>query len=191
MPRFPVGTPYVGPSMCYDDQIEPEQLLRRLAYGRAAPLLGRYGRLDAPFFGKLFDALANQHAVLVKSSPHRRTCEHVVTKLRAELPAALYAVGVLEAPERDEWLVMVYNRVPADAKVPPRRTDGGMGLVSAREAARVLGLTLDYTRELIKAAPIEHKRIGGRREIHVRQCDLVVLANRPHQRRRRKKRRLL
>lgn len=188
MARFPTGTPYVGPSMCYDDQIEPDQLLRRLAYGRAAPLLAFRDRMDAPFFGRLLDGLANAHAVLVKASPHEQTCRNVAARLREELPSQLFSIGVLEAPERNEWLVMAYNNVPPELRtLPLKYVDHGPNWIGMKEVARVLKISQPHARAVVMASPVKHRRNGGRNEIMVRQRDLPILVNRPRRWRRRRK----
>lgn len=185
MARFPLGTGYAGPNHCYDDMIDPEQLLRRLAYGYAAPLLGWRKRMDDVFFGRLLDALANSHAVLVKASPAEQTCRNVAARLRVELPADLFSVGVLYAPEREEWLVMAYNRVPKDLRRPPVRDAGGTRWIGTREVARVLNVHPTHAARVMASGVVRARRDGGRNEIQIRQQDLVVLANRPKRWRRR------
>lgn len=184
--RFPEDTPYIGPTMCYDDMIDQDQLLRRLAYGRAAPLLGPWGRLDAPFFGRLLDQLANSHAVIVKAAGHRVTCAKIAAKLRAELPPERFSVGVLEAPERGEWLVMAYNNVPWEASPPHRFHPRGDNWVSMAEVSRVLRIGHRQAVNVVKGSGVETRRTGGRSEIMVRQSDLVILANRPRRWKRRR-----
>jgi hypothetical protein len=186
--RFPTDTPYVGPTMCYDEQIDQEQLLRRLAYGMAAPLLGPWGRIDAPFLGRLLDQLANSHAVIVKAGKNRTAAAKIAARLRAELPAERFSLGVLEAPERDQWLVMAYNNVPWDAERPTRFTPNGANWVGMKEVARVLRVGHRQAVNVVKASGVETRRNGGRSEIMVRQSDLVLLANRPRRWQRRKRR---
>lgn len=172
--------------MNYDDHMEPEQLLRRLAYGRAAPLLPYRAQADARFYGRLIDALSNQHAVLVKQGAER-TCRNLAARLKEELPADLYAVGVLEAPERDAWLLMVYNRVIPELRYPPQRDATGTAWVGMPEISRMLQLSYRQTHTVVKRSGIEIRREGGRGIIKVRQRDLVILANRPGRRRKRPK----
>lgn len=179
MARFPLGTGYAGPSHCYDDMIDPEQLLRRLAYGYAAPLLGWRKKMDTPFFGRLLDALANSHAVLVKASPAEQTCRNVAAQLKAELPADLFSIGVLFAPEREEWLVMAYNRIPEEIRRPPVRDAGGTRWIGSAEVARVLKVHPNHAVRIMRSGLVKSRRDGGRNEIQVRQQDLVILANRP------------
>lgn len=181
--RYPKGTPYVGPTACYDEQIEPEQLLRRLVYGRAKPLLGPYDRMDARFFGKLIDGLANAHAVIVKSTKGAQHAHNVGSMLRQELPAEHYHVAVLEAPERGDWLVIAYNQVTWDMRKPPAYKQEGVPIgesvwVSTPDAARVLGLSTRRVRSLVAESGVPQRREGGSSKLLIRQCDLVVLANR-------------
>lgn len=184
----------MGPSMCYDEMMEPEQLLRRLAYGRAAPMLGPWGRMDARFFGRLLDNLSNAHAVIVKAAGSTASAYYTAARLREELPPDAVAIGVLEAPERGEWLVMAYNVVPYERRRPVVREapdpaapnavrDHWVGL---REVARVLRLTEPQARNVLRSAPVEVRREGGRRAMMVRQSDLPVLINRPNRWKRRR-----
>ena len=185
--RFPAGTPYVGPSMCYDDQIEPDQLLRRLAYGKAAPLLPHYGRMDGRFFGRLLDALSNAHVVLVKTSTAESTARSVATALKRELPAKLYDVAVDHDPEAGEWNVMAFNRIPIQMREQVTRyVSQGPVWINMREAARVLRISPSRAREVVLASPIKHRRQGARNEIMIRQRDLPILANRPRRWRKRR-----
>ena len=174
--------------MCYDDQIEPDQLLRRLVYGRPAPLLQRYQRMDAPFFGRLLDALANAHAVLVKQATSEQVARNVVSKLRKELPAELYQVGIVEAPELSSWMVMVYNQVTPEMRrqQATRYVQGGPVWISIGEVARVLQLSTSQATRVVLASPIKHRRQGARNEIMIRQRDLPILANRPRRWRKRR-----
>lgn len=171
--------------MNYDDHMEPEQLLRRLAYGRAAPLLPHMARMDYKFFGRLIDALSNQHAVLVKQGAER-TCRNYAARLKEELPADLYAVGVLEAPERNAWLLMVYNRIVPELRYPPDRDATGTDWVGLPEVARMLRITYQQARTVVHRSNIPVRREGGRSIIKVRQRDLVILANRPRRWKRRR-----
>lgn len=184
--RFPTGTPYVGPTMCYDNQIEPDQLLRRLAYGRAAPLLKHRDRLDADFYGKLLDGLANAHVVLVKAAASEGSAHYTASRIKDELPPERFAIVVMEDPDHDEWMVLAYNNVPMELRrLPLKYVEQGPNWIGIKEVARVLKLKPEQARNVVLASPIKHRRHGGRNEIMVRQRDLPILVNRPRRWRRR------
>lgn len=176
----------MGPGMCYDDGLTSDQLLRRLAYGRAAPMLGFRARMDDHFFGKLLDGLANSHNVLVKASPHETTCRTVAGKLKAELPEELFSIGVLYDHEIGEWMVFVYNRVHRELRrTHTQYVDHGPKWIDMGEVARVLQVHRGYARRLVCASGLAIRHTGGRNEILMRQRDLPILANRPRRWKRR------
>lgn len=172
--------------MNYDDQIPADQLLRRIVYGRPAPLLMHRQPLNGAFYGRLLDALSNQHAVLVREHRTRSAADRTLRELRKELPAELYECVAVAAPERgDTVIVMVYNRVYWDY-VPPQKDERGDGWIHVKEAGRILNLTADRARKLAFELGLEVQRRGGRAEVMVRQTDIVVMANRTQRWKRRK-----
>lgn len=188
MTRFPTGTPYVGPTMCYDDQIEPEQLLRRIIYGMPAPLLGHRDRMGPSFWGKLVDGLSNSHAVVVKITRHEQVARNIAAQLRKELPEDLYSIGVLPAPELGEWRVLAYNKVPVEVRRKPiKYGPRGPNWITVTEVARILKISKRQVHNVIAATAVEQKRKGARNELLIKQSDLVILANRPGRWRNRKR----
>lgn len=178
--RFPTRTPYVGPTMNYDQQITPDQLLRRLAYGRAAPLLGHRDRTDGKFYAKLMDGLANAHVVLVKAAFGEQSAHYTARRIKAELPPELVDVVVMEDPDIGEWMVLAYNSVPMEVRtLPTKFSDNGPNWVGIKEIARVLKLKPEHARAVVLASDVRIRRTGGRNEIMVQQQDLPILANRP------------
>lgn len=191
MTRLPAGTPYLGPSMCYDDQIRTEDLLRRIVYGKTPPMLGHRQRMDARFYGRLLDNLSNAHVVVVKRCTAWSTANTAAVNLRKELPADLYQV-IVDHDKRDgEYNVLALNRIPVGMRsVPVRDTPDGPIWVDLWEAARVLRLSRNRARAVILASGLPIKRvgaIGGYGAIHIRQRDLVTLANRPNRWKKRRK----
>jgi hypothetical protein len=181
--RFPVGTPYLGPQANYDAQIEPEQLLRRIVYGLPAPLLKPYERYDGGFWGRLLDALANQHAVIVRIG-NERAIRNGVRILRRELPEESFEVAAMYSEDHEAWLLMVYNRIPKQLRKPPERDRKGDALVDTAEVARVLKIGERQARNVIRNSGIPVERRGGRNMMYIKQRDLVVLANRKGRHRR-------
>lgn len=183
MPRMPAGTPYMGPSACYDDMIEPDQLIRRLAYGRPAPLLRPFEQIITPFWGKLLDALSNQHAVLIRVYRNRASAGPLVKKLREELPADRFAVHVTQDRDLygDDWHVIVYNVIRVKDPQPRRLSaqERKAQWVGTAHVSRILKLDRDGTRKAIALAGIETRRTGGRNEIMIRQSDIPKLVTRP------------
>lgn len=187
--RFPTGTPYVGPTMCYDNQIEPDQLLRRLAYGRAAPLLKHRDRLDADFYGRLLDGLANAHVVLVKAAASEKSAHYSASRIKAELPPERFSISVMEDPEHEEWMVLAYNNVPMELRrLPMKYVERGPNWIGIAEVARVLQVSKDRARAVVLSSPVKTRRTGGRMEIMMRQRDLPILVNRPRRWRKRRRR---
>lgn len=186
--RFPVGTPYQGPLANYDDQVTPDQLLRRLVYSKPEPLLKDRQRMDTPFFGRLLDQLANAHAAFVKVCTNEGSARQVASHLRKELPDDLYEVGVRQDPDLpldDEWMVIVYNRWTHSMAEPAWHDTlyPTSHWVDVREAARILHITTRQARRL--AATVPHERTGGRNCIVFPREELVALANRPQRWKRR------
>lgn len=191
--RYPRGTPYQGPTANYDRVTSPEQNLARVVYGLPRPLLAPYQRMDATFFGRLLDELANAHAVLVKICGSYGSARTFASKLRPELPSDLYQVGVKQDeddPRPNVWLVIVYHRITMSLVRPswmnPSTLDGDQW-IDVKEAAYVLGLREQQTRDLIHQHGIPHRVVGGRRKIEIRRGTLLRLANRPGRWKRRKK----
>ena len=179
MTRFPSGTPYLGPTANYDEQIDPDQLLKRIVYGRPRPLLPYRARMDGPFFGRLTDALSNAHAVLVKIAANRSTASHVAVQLRKELPADLFSVAVRYDEDQGDWEVIAYNRIRREVmRRAIRFTEGGQEWITMKEAARILKVTPNRASVLVKERGLRHRRVGGRNQILIRQRDLPLLANR-------------
>lgn len=183
--RYPRGTPYQGPTANYDRLTSPAQNLARVVYGLPRPLLMPRQRMDAAFYGRLLDELANSHAVLVKVCSTYGFGRKFATQLRKELPGDLYEVGVKQNeddPRPDEWLIIVYNRVTQRLLRPSwmnPMTPEGDQWVDVKEAAHVLGLRLQQTRDLIHQYDIPRRYVGGRRKIEIRRSALLRLANRP------------
>lgn len=176
---------YQGPLTSYDEQVSAEAFLGRVVYGRPAPLLGPGKHADEPFYGRLFDQLANAHAALVRVNRSQGAAYHFAAKLRRELPAELYSVGVKEDPdEPGMWLVLAYNRVtrsltkPAWMDPPEPYTHGRVRWIGTRQLAAILGVTPGHAARVIKAANIEYKREGGRGQIQIKHGDVARLANR-------------
>ncbi|AXQ60089.1 hypothetical protein NTR1_88 [Nocardia phage NTR1] len=157
-------------------------------------MLGPWARMDARFFGQLLDNLSNAHAVIVKAADTEGAAQYAARKLRNELPPDAVAVGILEAPELRQWLVMAYNVTPYERRRPVVREavdpaapnavrDYWVGL---GEVARVLRLTRPQARNVVRASGVETRREGGRSAIMMRQSDLPVLINRPNRWKRRR-----
>lgn len=188
MARYPSLTPYLGPTACYDKQIDPEQLLRRLAYGRATPMLRPRQRLTTVFFARLLDAMANAHVVLVKITQSESGAYSIARRLRAELPPESFGVTVDFDPAHGDWNVLVFNQVPMEMRViRPREPDGEVW-IGPREVARVLRVTRDHAARIIDRAGVDTRRRGGRNERQIRQRDMAILANRKGRWRRRTRR---
>lgn len=188
MTRFPSGTPYLGPTANYDEQIDTNEFLRRVVYGRPKPLLGHMQRQDHSFFGRLLDALSNAHAVLVKVCAAESTARHTATALRKELPADLFAVAVRYSADDGDWEVVAYNQVRRELRRRAVRfTEGGQEWLPTSEVARVLGVTQSHAIRVVHESGIRQRREGGRNRILIRQIDLPILANRPGRWKRRKK----
>lgn len=182
--RYPVGTPYQGPSVNYDAMMSPEKLLERIVYGRPAPLLRPYQRMDAEFFGRLFDQLANSHAAFVKVCASERDARRVAAAIRAELPTELYEVGCKQdpdAPMPDEWFVVAYNRITKSMRRPAWHDmlAPTQEWVDTVEAARVLRVSRQQAGRLAQKYQLDTRRAGGRNQILIQRSDLPLLANRP------------
>lgn len=182
--RYPRGTPYQGPLTSYDNQVSSDSFLSRAVYGRPAPLLAPGKHCDEDFYGRLLDELANSHVALVRVYTRESSAYSCAYRLRPELPAEFYAVGVKEDPDYPgEWMVLAYNRVTRAMKEPEwskpsveRR--GRPKWLGSKEVARRLGISKVHAHRLMTQAAITTRRQGGRNEIQIRQSDLVVLANR-------------
>lgn len=191
MTRYPAGTPYQGPGVNYDEQMGRDQLLARIVYGRPAPLLLPRQRMDMAFFGRLLDALSNQHAALVKVCSSRSTAANFCTLLRKELGSDLYKVGFRQdplAPAADEWYVVAYNRI-TKTMVEPAWHDliaPTSEWVDTVEAARILRVTRDAAGRLAHQFDLPIQRDGGRNRILIRRSDLPLLANRAGRHRRKR-----
>lgn len=183
--RYPRGTPYQGPVSNYDGQVSAEAFLGRVVYGRPAPLLAPRKHADEPFYGRLLDELANAHAALVRVNQSQGAAYHFANKLRKELPAELYSVGVKEDPDTPgEWLVLAYNRVtrslskPAWMDPPEPYTQGRIRWVGTKQVAAILGVSRGQANRVILKSGIEYRREGGKGVIKVKHADVSRLANR-------------
>lgn len=183
--RYPVGTPYQGPVGNYDDQINADAFLRRVAYkARPAPLLAHRQRRNSAFYGRLIEELANAHAVLVKECSSPSTAAHCATVLRREIATELYEVAVREdvehRPGEIVWLVVVYNRVIMQLHEPGwmSHLPGQPDWVGMKEVARVLGVTQGHASRLVSGSGCECRRVGGRNEIMIHRRELSAMANR-------------
>jgi hypothetical protein len=178
MARFPGGSGYVGPTHCYDDMMDPDQLLRRLAYGKAPPMLKPWQRADDRFYARFLDAVANAHVVLVKTYRHSTRAYKFAAGLRAELPAERFGIYTDFDPVHEDWNVLVYNRItPEMMRTPPPDVRGDVWIGSG-QVARVLGVTPNHAAVLMDKSGVPMRRVGGRMARQIRQQDLVILANR-------------
>lgn len=174
----------------YDRLMDPQALLQRIVYGRPAPLLRKSQRMDTPFFGRLFDELANSHAVLVRVARSETSGHYTARKLNEELPTELYAITVKQDPEvpvDDEWFVIVYNRVTRTVAMPAwhHTLAPTQEWVDTCEAARILRVSRDRALKLAhQYGAIADHRVGGRNQVMIRRTALVEIANRPRQRKR-------
>lgn len=181
--RYPRGTAYQGPHANYDRLVSPEANLSRIVYGLPRPMLRPGQHRDDAFYGRLFDELANAHAVLVKIYSRESSARSFAQRLRPELKGGMYTVGVKQDednPRSDEWLVIVYNRVTHSLREPAwmREPEARSEWLGSAEAARVLGVTPHHAALLM--SQVHHVRVGGRNEIMIHRNDLLVLANRPN-----------
>jgi hypothetical protein len=175
---------YAGPTVGME--IDPDELLRQLAYGSRKPMLRPRQRITGLFFGRLLDEMAHHHTVLVRTCLSESGAHRVARTLREELPSDAFGIHVDYVPRLNEWNVLVFHQIPREIRVPRRRDEDGDVWVGPREAARVLQLSMDQARNVIDSASgIEVRRVGGRCERQIRQRDLAVLANRPRRWRRR------
>jgi hypothetical protein len=171
----------------YDAQLDPEVLLQRIVYGRPAPLLKARARMDAPFFGRLFDELANNHAALVRVYESEAGARRFARDLRNELAGKEFSVGVKQDPDvpvDHEWFVVAYNNVTRSMQEPSWHH----GLfptqewVDVTEAARILRVKRHQAVNLAKAyGAVSDTRVGGRNMMMIRRSALPEIANRPRQ----------
>lgn len=183
--RYPRGTPYQGPLASYDEQVSPDSFLSRAVYGRPEPLHRHGKHRDEAFYGRLLDELANAHAALVAVYTSQSSALSFAKRLRPELPAELYRVGVKDDPDYPgEWMVIAYNRVTRSLKEPewskpnPERR-GRPRWLGSKEVAKRLGISPVQAARVMARSGVPVRRRGGRNELQVKQSDLVVLANRP------------
>lgn len=177
------GMAYPGPTVGLE--MDPEALLRQLAYGGRKPMLRPRQKLNGLFFARLMDEMAAHHTVLVRSTRTESGAYKVARALLAELPEEVFGVHVDYDPRSGEWHVLVFHQIPVELRIPRKRDDAGDIWVGPREVARVLRLSMDHARHVIDTSGVEVRRRGGRLERQIRQQDLVLLANRPGRWRRR------
>lgn len=168
---------YPGPTVGME--IDPDELLRQLAYGGRKPMLQPRQRITGLFFGRLLDEMAQHHTVLVRTTLSASGAHRIARKLREELPSDAFGIHVDYVPRLAEWNVLVFHQIPREMRVPRRRDPEGNIWIGPNEVARVLKLSRLQARRVIDSAPVEVRRVGGRMERRIRQQDLAVLANRP------------
>lgn len=199
--RYPKEMSYQGPRVLYDDQIDPDDLVRRLVYGRPKPMLGDHERIVYGFYGRLMENLANGHAVLLKEARDSSTAYRLTKTIREEMGDTAYEYAVIPPKDRRDpngrWLVMMYNRVtPNEVGGPPvgRQWHEEFNRpvsewVDTREAARILGVSVSYAGTLAREAGVtDTRRYGGQRRMLIRRDALPMLANRPRRHKRRRNR---
>lgn len=174
--RKPSNTAYPGPTVGME--LDPDDLLRQLAYGGRRPMLAPRQRINGLFFARLMDEMSNHHTVLVRVCLSASGAHRVARTLRDELPEKVFGVHVDHDRRLDQWNVLVFHAMPKEMRVARRRDPDGHVWVGPREVARVLRITPGQASRVIDAAGIEVRRTGGRNERHVRQRDLAVLASR-------------
>lgn len=183
MSRHSAGTGYAGPLVNYDDMIAPESFVRRVVYGKPAPLLGDGDKMDMPFFGRLFDQLANAHVAYVKECAKEQSARDFACKLRKELPAELYAVGIhRKDPQYPGWHVFAYNKIERWMARKPWHEEPAPGdkWVDTREAARLLHVTPRHVRRLVIEMNIDAQRIGAGNRFVIPRSAIAIMSNRPH-----------
>jgi hypothetical protein len=174
---------YPGPTVGLE--MDPEALLRQLAYGGRTPMLRPRQRLSGLFFARLIDEMAAHHTVLVRTTKTEAGAYKVAKALGRELPEEAFGVHVDFDSRSREWHVLVFHQIPREMRVLRKRDPQGDIWVGPREVARVLKISMDHTRHVIDNSGLEVRRRGGRLERQIRQQDLVILANRPGRWRRR------
>lgn len=177
MARKTGGTAYPGPTVGLE--MDPDALLRQLAYGGRTPMLRPRQKLNGLFFARLIDQMAAHHTVLVRTTLTESGAHKVARALRAELPEETFGVHVDFEPRTCEWHVLVFHQIPIELRILRKRDTQGDIWVGPREVARVLRLSMDHTRHVIDTSGVEVRRRGGRLERQIRQQDLMILANRP------------
>ncbi len=158
--------------------IDPDDLLRRLAYGGRKPMLRPRQRIDGSLFARLLDEMANAHTLVVRQTMTDSGAHRTAVKLRAELPPEAFGVYVDYDPRMECWNVIVYHQVPRELRIPRKRDEHGNIWIGPREVGRVLRITPDQAGRVMDASGCEVRRVGGRSERRIRQSDLAVLANR-------------
>lgn len=181
--RFPAGIAYPGPTYAMD--INPDDLLRRLAYGERRPMLLPHQRVSGHFFARLLDEMCNSHTQLIKVMKTSGGAYRLAAHLRAELPMSVFGVHVDYDPRPQTWNVIVFHQIPPEMRIPRKRDPEGHVWIGPKEVARVLKISPEHASWVMDRAGVEVRRRGGRLERQIRQQDLVVLANRPKRWRRR------
>lgn len=177
------GTAYLGPTVGLE--IDPDELLRQLAYGGRKPMLLPRQRLNGLFFARLMDEMAVHHTVLVRTTLTEAGAYKVARSLRDELPEQAFGVHVDFNLRAGEWHVLVFHQIPREMRVPQKREPDGQIWIGTREVARALRISTDMAALAMDKAGLEVRRVGGRKARQIRQQDLVLLANRPGRWRRR------
>lgn len=173
---FGIGA-YPGPTVGME--IDPDELLRQLAYGSRKPMLRPRQRINGLFFARLLDEMSQHHTVLVRTTLSASGAHRLARRLREELPSDAFGIHVDYVPRLEEWNVLVFHQIPREMRVPRRRDEDGNVWIGTQEVARVLKLSRFQARRVIDSAPVETRRVGGRSERQIRQRDLAILANRP------------
>jgi len=171
------STAYLGATVGME--IDPDELLRQLAYGGRTAMLRPRQRITGLFFARLIDEMAAHHTVLVRTCFSESGGHRVARTLREELPAEAFGVAVDCDRRTGVWNVLVFHQIPREMRVPRRRDPEGHVWVGPREVARALQLSQIQARRVMDASGLEIRRRGGRMERQIRQRDLVILANRP------------
>lgn len=180
--RLPGGTGYPGVTFGMD--IDPDELLRRLAYGSRKPLMTPWQRFDAHFANRLLAEMTNSHTVLVKQLTTSTGAYKAARALRAELPPEGIGVFVDNDKTTGRWNVIAFHHIPIERRLPPEPDAKGEVWIGLHEVARVLHIGKDYARLVVHRSGIPIQRRGGRNELRIRQQDLAVLAVRPRRHKR-------
>jgi len=199
--RYPAGVAYQGPRVLYDDQIKPDDLVRRLVYGRPKPMLTDGEQMRYGFYGRLMENLANGHAVLIKECKFRTRAHQLAKQIREEMGDTAFEYVVVPPDDPDgpdpRWSLLMYNKVtPNEVGGPPvgRQWHEEFNRpvsewVDTREAARILGVSVSYAGTLAREAGVtDTRRYGGQRRMLIRRDALPMLANRPRRHKRRRNR---
>lgn len=171
------GTAYPGPTVGME--IDPNELLRRLAYGGRQPMLRPRQRITGLFFARLLDEMSQHHTVLARQCLSESGAHRVARTLRDELPPESFGIAVDHDQRMGYWNVLVFHQIPRQMRVARERDPEGHVWIGPKEVARVLQLSIDQARVVMDTGGVEVRRVGAGSVRQIRQRDLAVLANRP------------